>query len=194
MKSRSNPDPRMPNSSSSGQAAATNSTYAPSVPISVYRELAAELQTTKAMLDLVNNQNQQLTQQNERLRQEIERVIQSALRLQQVAELSQPTAPQPTLEDEALAEAEKMADQIRTQRSDRPTPGIPAPIPPINSNDPDIKPNELFTEQSESIRPNPKSNPPRDLSGLWLTLIIVTIIVTAFSIGFIVVRPFLPKR
>src|ERR671932_193136 len=58
--------------------------YSPSVPISVYRELAAELQTAQAMLDSLKAQNQQLVKQNQQLRQEVEKVVQSAQHLQQI--------------------------------------------------------------------------------------------------------------
>jgi len=45
--------------------------YLLSVPLSVYRELAAELQAAEAMLDSCNAQNQHLAKQNQQLRQEI---------------------------------------------------------------------------------------------------------------------------
>jgi hypothetical protein len=59
--------------------------YAPSVPISVYRELATELKTTQAMVDALTRQNQQLTRQNKLLRHEIHRFVQSAEQLAQFA-------------------------------------------------------------------------------------------------------------
>ncbi|WP_204140649.1 hypothetical protein [Halomicronema sp. CCY15110] len=55
--------------------------YAPSVPISVYRELAAELKTTQSTLDALTQQNQQLLRQNQLLRTEIHRFVQSAEQL-----------------------------------------------------------------------------------------------------------------
>ncbi|MBE9112281.1 hypothetical protein IQ273_23050 [Nodosilinea sp. LEGE 07298] len=63
---------------------------APSVPISVYRELATELRATQAMVDSLNQQNQQLGQQNQVLRQEMIRFADSAARLKQAIEVSQP--------------------------------------------------------------------------------------------------------
>ncbi len=54
------------------------------MPISVYRELAAELQATQAMMDSLNAQNQQLVQQNQNLRQEVAKVLQSTENLQKV--------------------------------------------------------------------------------------------------------------
>ncbi|WOD40822.1 hypothetical protein [Nodosilinea sp. E11] len=62
----------------------------PSVPISVYRELATELRATQAMVDSLTQQNQQITQQNQVLRQEMIRFADSAARLKQAIEGSQP--------------------------------------------------------------------------------------------------------
>jgi hypothetical protein len=69
----------------------------PSVPISVYRELATELRATQAMVDSLNQQNQQLSQQNQVLRQEMIRFADSAARLKQAIEVSQPQPVQPTV-------------------------------------------------------------------------------------------------
>ncbi|WP_017297514.1 hypothetical protein [Nodosilinea nodulosa] len=63
---------------------------APSVPISVYRELATELRATQGMVDSLTQQNQQLNQQNQVLRQEMIRFADSAARLKQAIEASQP--------------------------------------------------------------------------------------------------------
>jgi hypothetical protein len=70
--------------------AAQGSRQAPSVPISVYRELATELRATRAMVDSLTQQNQQLNQQNQVLRQEMIRFADSATRLKQAVESSQP--------------------------------------------------------------------------------------------------------
>ena len=59
--------------------------YAPSVPMSVHRELAAELRANKAVIDSLNNRNEQLLKQNQRLKQEIHQVVQAALSLGQTA-------------------------------------------------------------------------------------------------------------
>jgi hypothetical protein len=72
--------------------ATANAAYTPSVPMSVYRELAAELQATKAMADALNNQNQSLAKQNQILRQEIHQVVQAALQLGQYAGIAYPAA------------------------------------------------------------------------------------------------------
>lgn len=60
--------------------------YRPSVPLSVYRELAKELQVTQHRVDRLELQNQQLLEQNKQLRQQIEQVIEATQKLQQVVE------------------------------------------------------------------------------------------------------------
>lgn len=74
----------------STQAAPTR--YAPSVPMSVYRELAAELRTNKAVIDSLNSRNEQLLKQNQRLKREIHQVVQAALTLGQAAGVARPAS------------------------------------------------------------------------------------------------------
>ncbi|NJL47915.1 MAG: hypothetical protein HC929_11055 [Leptolyngbyaceae cyanobacterium SM2_5_2] len=63
---------------------------APSVPISVYRELATELKATQALVESLTQQNQQLGQQNQVLRKEMLRFAESAAQLKQAVEASAP--------------------------------------------------------------------------------------------------------
>lgn len=155
----------------------------PSVPISVYRELAAELQATRGMVDSLNSKNQDLTLQNQKLRQEIHRFAQSAIALQSLvaptqlpvnspkaAQHPQPADRHPSWEDAAAAAA--IAAKLR-------------------ANDPTSSYEELQTGLQE-LPHLPQEKKPRNLGGLWLTLTIVVIMVTAFGAGFLVVRPLLP--
>ena len=73
-------------------ARSTPNSYAPSVPMSVYRELAAELRANKAVIDSLNSRNQQLLQQNQRLKQEIHNVVQATLNLGQFAGVARQAA------------------------------------------------------------------------------------------------------
>ncbi|MBD2000676.1 hypothetical protein H6G00_29400 [Leptolyngbya sp. FACHB-541] len=203
-----------------GQTPSGNA-YAPSVPISVYRQLAAELQSAKATAELLSNQNQQLTRQNQQLREEIDRVVQVASQLQQMAN-SFPDLPQPPPIEpfEIPLEMVTPIRQVAPQpvAAPRPVRTKPAPTPvqmiemgaiapkgellrtakPTNrpqSPEPMILSNELFTEQEEprSRRPAPPEA-AKDLNGIWLTVIIGFIVITAFGAGFMVVRPLLPSR
>ena len=63
--------------------------HTPSVPISVYRELAAELQSTKATVDTLKVRNEQLIQQNRQLRQEIQNFVQFSMQLGHMAGMPQ---------------------------------------------------------------------------------------------------------
>ena len=56
----------------------------PSVPLSVYRELVKELQSTQARVEFLEAQNQQLVKSNRQLRQEIETVVAQGRRLERV--------------------------------------------------------------------------------------------------------------
>lgn len=58
--------------------------YCPSVPISLYRELAEELQATQAQLKVYQAQNQQLVQQNQQLRREATQILCSTRKIEQV--------------------------------------------------------------------------------------------------------------
>lgn len=210
MKSNSNPDPSTQRNSVSSSQGSSAGSYSPTVPLSVYRELSAELQASKAMLDSLNAQNhqltsqtQQLSRQNQQLRQEIEQLSASTVNLQQVAESPQPTWSVPS--EAARANAEAIAKQIRPAgaRLKQPassvdgtanTPSGKLSVP----NFPTMGSNEqmtyLFSEQSDPMQSlrNPASS-PRDLSGLWLWFTVLAIILTAFGAGFMVMRPLLPS-
>ena len=68
--------------------------YAPSVPMSVYRELAAEMRADKAVIDSLNSRNQLLQRQNQRLKQEIHSVVQATLTLGQFAGVARQSDPE----------------------------------------------------------------------------------------------------
>ncbi|NJL37142.1 MAG: hypothetical protein HC899_10480 [Leptolyngbyaceae cyanobacterium SM1_4_3] len=202
-----------------GQTPSGNA-YAPSVPISVYRQLAAELQSAKATAELLSNQNQQLTRQNQQLRQEIDRVVQAASQLQQMAN-SFPDLLQPAPLEPSEVPLERVIPIRQTAQPvvpPRPVHTKPAPVQPaqmemgvttpkgepLRTAKPTAKPkpsdsmilsDKLFTEQEE-----PRSRrvaPPeaaKDLSGIWLIVVIGFIVITAFGAGFMVVRPLLPSR
>ncbi|MGG6292844.1 hypothetical protein ACQ4M4_00350 [Leptolyngbya sp. AN02str] len=173
----------MNNSAANGKPPAPSST----VPITVYRELAAELQATKAMLDSVHAQNQQLVRQNQQLRQELERIGQSVGSIQQIAASLQPNWGTPT--DADRMDAAAIAAQIRPGRSDSRTPQPDSPNG--HSNTP--TPPTLFSEQGALPHQPSSVSTPRDLSGLWLGLTVFVIIVTAFGAGFMVVKPLIPS-
>lgn len=195
----------MRNATSAGSTtAATNNSYRASVPISVYRELAAELEAAQTMLGFLNTQNQQLTKQNQQLRQEVEKVVGSALHMQQVATSFQPTgnnefyyAP-PEPQPQVLTEVRIEPSPTPTVRRSRPAVSVPpveVPPPAPKAEPAPVVSEKLYTEQEEGRNRRP-SHPESasDVNGMWLVTAIFLIVLTAFGVGFLVVRPFLNSR
>ncbi|MDA0266079.1 MAG: hypothetical protein O3A14_03750 [Cyanobacteria bacterium] len=173
---------------------ANNKGYAPSVPLSVYRELSTELQTAKVRVDALNRQNKQLSRQNQALRHEIQRFVQSAEQLGHFAGV---------LPAEAAGKADRADLEAEIDRTDaipmamvslpedRPQP-LAAP-----RNRPETAPTRkprLFTEQPERPRRVSQGpSRPQDLSNLWLATTILLVIFTAFGAGFLIMRPLLKR-
>lgn len=189
--------PPMRNVTPSGSDPQTTNAYSPSVPISVYRELAAELQAAQKMMDSLNAQNQHLARQNQQLRQEIEKVIQSHAHLQQVVAASQSGSR--TEVPPAYSEFRPEPTPTATVRRPRPaTPppqaNVPPPSPPPQMAEPPVSAfsQTVFTEREEGRyrRPTPPER-ASDVSGWMLVVAIFLIVATAFGTGFLIVRPLL---
>lgn len=164
--------------------------HSPSVPISVYRELAAELQATRTLLDSLTAQNQHLTQQNQHLRVEIERVVQSALQLRQVADSFQPRTTRSVGPDVPQSKLElKLGPNPRP--TSRPAPRHTPPKMPVLDTPPLT---ESIAEPSELRHPSTKQADSVELNGWWLAVVILLIVSSAFGAGFLIVRPFLTSR
>ncbi|MEB3211485.1 MAG: hypothetical protein VKL39_09020 [Leptolyngbyaceae bacterium] len=84
----SSPSPQPP-AASVAQPKNTNA----AVPITIYRELVAELQHTQQRLREMSDRNEQLAEHNQKLRHEIEQFIQTALNVRTIANDLQPDAP-----------------------------------------------------------------------------------------------------
>jgi hypothetical protein len=161
---------------------ASGNPQSPSVPISVYRELAAELQATRVMVDSLNTQNQKLGQENQKLRQEMQRVVYSVMTLQPwiepISEISTSSHPKgnaspvdyPTWEETSAAAA--VAAKLRS----------------------DSQPETWVTEEAALPQRISQTKSAKNLGGLWLTLTVLAIIVGAFGAGFLIMRPFLPTE
>ncbi|MEG4288267.1 hypothetical protein Q5692_05505 [Microcoleus sp. C2C3] len=187
-----------------------SNTYSPSVPISLYREVTAELQAAQAMLDSLKTHNQQLVQQNQQLRREVETVVQVSQQLQQVVNSAQsvtqtgmPQMPSVkfnfSVEPESPAPATSQTNSALPQAPPAPqTVAFPFPLPepePTAASMPQPLPEQLFTEVPEipyRLRSKPKK--ASDLSGLWLAIAIFLIVIAAFGAGYLVVRPLLMKK
>lgn len=189
------PKPSTRNVNSPGQAATPSTpSYSPSVPISLYREVTAELQASKATIDALKNQNQQLSKQNQLLRQEIEKAVQSAMQLRQTA-----NALGSIETDSAAVEPPKATQPAHRVPDPEPVFQIPTmpPRPPAMPKDIEtaFAPEDLVIEQDSKPRRKIQleKTASGELNGWWLGIVIVMIVVTAFGAGFMIVRPLLPS-
>lgn len=103
--------------------------YAPSVPISVYRELATELKTTQTTLDALTQQNQQLLRQNTLLRTEIQRFVQAAEQLGHFAGVVPQEPPAPPPERAAVARLQEQPLHADLFANPSAPPAEPTPHP-----------------------------------------------------------------
>ncbi|MBW3586231.1 MAG: hypothetical protein KY448_10445 [Cyanobacteria bacterium 0813] len=198
----------MQNTTLSDNTSPENSnSYSPSVPISLYREVTAELQAAQAMLDSLKTHNQQLVQQNQQLRREVETVVQVSQQLQQVVNSAQSVTqtgmPQmPSVKFNFSVQPPPPAPATSQTNSTVPQPlqtvAFPFPLPeaePTAASMPQPLPEKLFTEVPETpYRVRSQSKKASDLSGLWLAIAIFLIVIAAFGAGYLVVRPLLMKK
>ncbi|MDC0831750.1 hypothetical protein AY599_10445 [Leptolyngbya valderiana BDU 20041] len=187
----------------------------PSVPLTVYRELAAELQATQAMLDSLHLQNQQLTrenqslsQHNQQLQSEVAKVVNSTLHMKKVADALKS---QPHLTSHVNSERVSPPRSPRTQSSDRPRetfarPAVTRPdkssdLPPVYPNSPHVPQSmedpslsSSFSDSEFDPSANVFGEDFSDRGGLWLLAGIAAIVVTAFGAGYWLVRPLLDRQ
>ena len=186
--------------------------YSPSVPISLYREVTAELQASQTLIDSLKTQNQQLLEQNQSLRQELDHVIRASSQLQQAIEVARGTSQMglPQMPP-SVAPAARPSFNVGFAEADVPAPApqgapsfavspepqgrdrdlvFPPPEHPQGSGQPDLQ----FSEEPDG-RLRPASQPERsELSGVWLVVSIALIVIAAFGAGYWVVRPLLQQR
>ncbi|MEG4058150.1 MULTISPECIES: hypothetical protein [unclassified Microcoleus] len=198
----------MQNTTLSDNTSPENSnSYSPSVPISLYREVTAELQAAQAMVDSLKTHNQQLVQQNQQLRREVETVVQVSQQLQQVVNSAQSVTqtgmPQmPSVKFNFSVQPPPPPPVTSQTNSAIPQPpqtvAFPFPLPepePTAASMPQPLPEKLFTEVQETpYRVRPQLKKTSDLSGLWLAIAIFLIVIAAFGAGYLVVRPLLMKK
>lgn len=203
----SNANPRSETPSAKATPPARGAAQAPAVPLSLYREVANELQTAKSDLHSLKTENQQLIQQNQQLRLEIERVVQSTLHLRQLADSYR--SGQGTLETfsshlEALdfnapaiapahdsldSTAAKLASASEATHLISATSANEIPNAPASP-----APTRVLTGQESQPHPNAAVESSGEISTWWLVLVVCLIVVSAFGTGFLIVRPLLPSR
>ncbi|AFY40978.1 hypothetical protein Nos7107_0293 [Nostoc sp. PCC 7107] len=171
-----------------------------SVPLYVYRELAAELEATQAKLDALTAKNQQLTQENQFLRQEITKVLQSVSNLQKLVDFRSPESkesnsqPRPTGEVKNTAKQPKKAarprqSEARPRQSEAPKakrrPDFSVPVVEISSHIPETI---FIEEQSVNYYPSMEAK-KKEMNGWGLVITILLVMLTAFGAGYLIVRP-----
>ncbi|MCM0591312.1 MAG: hypothetical protein HEQ35_20635 [Gloeotrichia echinulata IR180] len=185
--------------------APTTPVYPPSVPLSVYRELATELQTVQAKLDTVTAKNQQLAQENQLLRQEITKVVQSLLHLQKLVDpqvtsatpgdrqvphsatdIKHPTQPPiPQARPRQQVSRPRPVGTKEAQTSKSPRSEFSVSVKEIIS----PMPEPVFVEEQQ-VRSYPSTEPKtKEISIWWLLITTLLIMLTAFSAGYLIVRP-----
>lgn len=167
----------------------TNS-YQPSVPISVYKELAAELQAAKTMVESLKTQNQQLVKQNQQLQQQVEKVVQSAQHLQQIVASfgsisdAEGSRPRPVRPPEPRTVAPPPPPKAASSPSVEfpPPPKTPEPTPSPYAD------TVVFEQEDSRSRQTPQSEGVSDVSGWLLIVAILLIVLTAFGAGFLILQ------
>ena len=185
-------------------AATGNQAYSASVPLSVYRELAAEQQATQAAIHQHNQQNEHLAQENHVLRQEIAKTVNAVIHLQNAVNYSANaaysntvnTSFNQTLSSETREKRQTSGNKqyrhqnVPPKRVKRPRP--PAPHQVTEYFEP--LPEPVFIEEEQASYYYEDESELSQVSGWWLIFAIVTIIVMGFGAGYVVVRPLLENH
>ena len=151
-----------------GVSAPSSPKNTPTVPMSVYRELAAELQETKEQLDHLKQENQQLHHDNKNLRLEMSKLVHSVQNLENSFPVSQ-------------------ASPEIDYWQENPSPTEEEIINPL----PQESREKRFTHQPPQAqgreRQNRQSSP--EIKGWLVAAAMLTIILTFSGIGFMIARP-----
>ena len=178
------------NISSDASPGTTAHHYRPSVPISVYRELANELHTAQTMVNSLKVQNQELTEQNQQLRQEFENVVHSAMQLQQAIASFQQLGGHTVLDTHSQAEIAIFSGTNPVETVEHPHGEVIQTRDRTESLTPEISEN-LKAEEESPNRAVAKPERKSKAKSLWLAITILAIMLGAFGAGYWVVRPIL---
>jgi hypothetical protein len=167
-------------------------TYAPAVPLSIYRELSTELQATQVSVVALEKRNQQLISQNQLLRQELERIAdrsQKTINHFDSMQADRPAKVSNVLVEDYIEELPIVPEQFYRVIPD----GGNAPAAPAFTL-PQLPRPQLVYEQQ--IRPalQSLSGSSNELTGWKLSTVMALIIFSAFGAGFLVVRPLLAPK
>lgn len=191
---------------------AGSSQYSPSVPMSLYKEVTAELQAAQAKLASLQAHNQQLVQQNQQLRQEVETIVQQVIQLQNAVNSAQAlnqvvsssgsqsglslSVKVPSFVEESFPGTPLLSPVTPTPATSfPPAPDMRSQMPQLEVPAPTPVAEEFYTtEEPDPASLRRRSQPqPTELKSTWLVVIICLIMIAAFGAGFLFVRPLLYK-
>ncbi|RUT08201.1 hypothetical protein DSM106972_013690 [Dulcicalothrix desertica PCC 7102] len=182
-----------------------NQGYPPSVPLSVYRDLAAELQAAQSVVDTLSVKNQHLSQENQLLRQEIAKAVNSVMQLQQLISTQSTNSYNPQVyptDNERSVNRQPSPQPQQTPKSQPRKQRVAAPKKIKINRAPSPEPTPEYYPMSEpvyieeqEVRYYPYSNTQKAETNGWMLLVaILLIVITAFGAGYLIVRPLLANH
>lgn len=166
-----------------------------SVPISVYRELASELQAAQTTIDSLKSQNLQLVKQNQQLQQQVDKVVHSAQHLQQIVSSFSGVSPNPVEIPRSKPVTSSEPHPAAPPPPPRPMASVPVvDFPSSFQDESDFSPyaeTVVIEQEAPRLRRQSRSESVADVNGWMLILAILLIVLTAFGTGFLIVRPLL---
>ena len=170
-----------------------NQAYSASVPLSVYRELAAELQAAQGAIHQLNLKNQHLAQENHVLRQEIAKTVHAVLHLQNAVTNANVAHSQkrPVERKSKQYVPQQKRQNVPPKRVKRPR---TSPVVPQVTEFIEPLPEPVFIEEQEPTYYYSDDSVISQVSGWWLIFAIVLIIVMGFGAGYVIVRPLLENH
>jgi hypothetical protein len=155
------------------------------------------LQAAQARLNALTTQNQQLAQENQLLRQEITKVVESFSRLQNFVDShATPSYHQASQASDHVQSAGKqpVTPARPPQKVSRSRPPVPKKSHRQDFSTPVMEmnfpiPETVFIEEQQISYYSTTEPDAKGLSGWWLVITMLLIMLTAFSAGYFVVRP-----
>ena len=171
-----------------------NQGYSASVPLSVYRQLAAELQAAETAIHQLNLKNEHLAQENYILRQEIAKTVNSVLQLQNAVNSSVHTT---NYQKKPVERSEKQYPRPQKRQNVPPRRAKRSRKPPVAHQVTEFiepLPEPVFIEEQQASYYYTDESEISQVSGWWLIFAIISIIVMGFGAGYVVVRPILENN
>jgi hypothetical protein len=152
----------------------------PAVPLSLYREVATELESTKTKLSTIRDEHRRLKHQNQILKREIQYLLRSTPNKRRINRsfLIEPQKASNLLDKEKERIAKAQTAEKATDIADRGT---------INNFVSKMETPVWIAETGQNFPITSRSH--RVINGWLLALLIVLIVGTAFTAGFFLVRP-----